>query len=389
MGDFMTTELTTTDVERTIGADVDGQITVNASGGGATTEEATLTALGEFLERYSMYWPLEGTVVGSYVEVEADGHVVVDCEYLEVWREADLRDANLETFDAETEIEWVPGTHLRSGETVLVPAKFVTFASTLDGTDYFPSSTNGTACGSSLAEATRNALYERIERDAIMRTWYEQRSPPRIDISNRPELNSLRDLISSSHARIELLNLPTPTDCTVVAAAWVDNRHVTPKFLLYGGAHLTTGEAIRDALEETAEGIIQTKYRLIRGEDVPPETVDIDRVYNLSDNVDYYMRPEQFNAVSHLLDGDVGALPPGDNPVSEDAAAELAAAVDAVPESDLTPVAVDITPPDVRELGMYVVSVVVPELVDMALPGVPPVHHPRLRVETTAGHPFP
>lgn len=56
----------------------------------------------------------------------------------------------------------------------------------------------------------------------------------------------------------------------------------------------------------------------------------------------------------------------------------------------MTPIAVDLTPKDVRDLGMYTAGVFVPELVEMSLSETPPVNHPRIEtVVTDLGHPFP
>jgi thiazole/oxazole-forming peptide maturase SagD family component len=391
MGDFLTAELESADIAATVPSMGGETIRINAGGGGTTTKRTTVTTLCEFLERYSMYWPLEQTVTESHAELEQDGKRVPDMKYFRVWREDDLQDAGFEILQAETEIEWIAGVDLRSGETVHVPAELIMFASRFDDARHFPSSTNGTACGSSLQQATLNALYERIERDAIMSTWYERRTPERIDVSDHPEFGQYRDLLTTAHSRIELLRLPTPTDVAVIASAWVDERCRTPKFLLFGGAHYTLDGAIRAALDETAEGVIQTKFRLAEGRVTPAAEIDIDRVYNLIDNVDYYMHPSNFDTVGQLLDGNAIDHASRRETAPGDSEAELRATLDALPTAThLTPVAVDITSPDVRELGMYVVAVIVPELVDMALPGVPPVDHPNLtEIRTTNGHPFP
>jgi len=115
------------------------------------------------------------------------------------------------------------------------------------------------------------------------------------------------------------------------------------------------------------------------------------------------MRPEHFEAVTHLLEGDVRVVSPDvtateDAPVSErlerdldDPQRELKYALKAVRAGiDSTPISVDLTPPDVRELGMYTTSVYVPELVDISPPALPPIEHPGLsHFETRAPHPFP
>lgn len=390
MGDFVATRLETTDISQTLPQRVEGQLSINASGGGWTTTEATTTSLCEFLERYSMYWPVENAVVRSHDDLTSEGKSVLDVEYLEVWDERDLEDAGLDPFDAETDIEWVPGVDVLSGDTVYVPTELVSFASVLDGPTRFPTSTSGTACGSSLAQATLGALYEQVERDAIMRTWYSQVSPSRLDLSGLPELARVRNQLTSAHSHIELLTPPTPTECSVVASAWVDDRDRVPKFLLFAGAHLTQEGAIRAALKETAEGLVQTKYRLAHNGDAPVDEIDPSRVYDFTKNVDYYMHPENFDSVRFMLDGDTVEPTAPSETTFHNHEEELRRVFETLAKTELTPIAVDITAADVQELGMYVVGTCIPELVAMALPGVPPVNHPELDdVSTEQGHPFP
>ncbi len=389
-GDFVTTELSTTALGDVVDGDSEGSIDVTVGGGGRTREAATLTSLGEFLERYSMYWPVEGTVEATVEELRSAGERVVDPDYLRVWDERDLKEAGIDQFDPETSIDWVGATDLLSGETTFLPVELVAFQSHDDGAGNFPSSTSGAACGSSLAGALIRSLYEAIERDAVMRAWYEQRVPQRLDISAWGELERFREQITPAHYRLELLELDGPTDCAVVAAALVNERNREPKFRLFAGAHLTLEGAVRDALHEAAEGFLQTKYRLATGGKRDDE-IDVSSVYNFEDNVRYYARPANFDDVAHLVDGEVCSVSARDDTVPEDAVTELDQVLDALTSAaDMTPLAVDLTTADVRDLGMYATSVYVPELIDIALPGAPPVDHPALySLATRSAHPFP
>lgn len=391
VGSHLTTELITTSLEQTLPYKTTGDIQINASGGGSTASRATLTALGEFLERYSMYWPPKKSLTGSYADLNAAGHNLVDLKYLQVWDDADLRNAGMRPFDADTVTEWTHGVNLLSGQNVLLPVNLVTFDGAHEDPIYFLSSTNGNACGSSLAGALVNSLYERVERDAVMRTWYEQRVPTRLDVSMCGELARVRSRFSSAGYQIKLLDLPTPTDCSVVASAVVNRHDRTPKFLLFAGAHRTLAGAVRSAVAEAAEGLLQTKYRLATDRVTASVDIDITQVYNLVDNVDYYMDPDNFGQVNHLLEGDRRKVTSSVETAPNSQDTELRAALNTLETAgEVTPIAVDLTPDDVRELGMYATGVYVPELVDISLPSVPPVNHPQMgAVQTDRGHPFP
>jgi thiazole/oxazole-forming peptide maturase SagD family component len=394
MGEYAVPELTTAAVGRTVPGADEGSIDLTVGGGGETVTEATLTALGELLERYSMHWPVPGRRTATHAELRDCDAGVVDLAALTAWDEADLVGAGFEPVDEHTPVEWVPGTALPTGREVYVPAGLVASTSG-DGRDRFPSSTSGNACGSSLAGGLARSLYEQVERDAVMRTWYEGRTPPRLDISAFTELERFRRRITPDGYRLHVLDLPTPTDCRAVGAMLVNEADRVPKFRLFAGAHHSLGGALRDALSEATEGLLQTRYRLAAG-DTPDPDIDIESAYDFDDNVRYYMQPDHFDAVAHFADGDVRTVDPNattdvePSPKTE-VEPDLDRALAAVRAGEeTTPIGVDRTPPDVRELGMYTTAVYVPELVDMALPALPPVDHPGLsRVETTAAHPFP
>ncbi|MFC6954796.1 YcaO-like family protein [Halorubellus litoreus] len=404
-GDFAIADPTVADIERVVPNARDDPIELTVGGGGTTTSAATLSAVGEFLERYAMYWPLGDTVGSTHAKLVAESRRVVDLASLQVYAPAALAAAGYEPFDADTSTEWVRGTTLTGGADALVPVDCVSFTHAHRDGATLPASTSGTACGSTLAGALARALYEQVERDAVMRTWYERRTPTRLDIAALGALDAFRERITPRGSRIELLELPTPTDCRVVATAVVADADRVPKFRLFAGAARTLPDAVRDALAETAEGLLQTRYRLAAG-DAPDPDIDIDAVYDFDRNVQYYMRPENYPEVAHLTAGDVRAVDPtdlaghenaatdgleGEDSIGDDPRRELERALDAVTANeDVTPIAVDLTPGDVRDLGMYVAAVHVPELVDVTPPALAPVHHPALdEVATRATHPFP
>jgi ribosomal protein S12 methylthiotransferase accessory factor len=82
-----------------------------------------------------------------------------------------------------------------------------------------PATSNGLACGTSLEDATLRAIFELIERDAAMITWYAQRIVPRLNLDFKylvlPELKILLEKIFEEGFRVEVfistLNIPIPS----------------------------------------------------------------------------------------------------------------------------------------------------------------------------------
>lgn len=387
---FVTTGLVPTSLKHTVPGAA-GEINPTASGGGQTVDQAIITSVGEFLERYTMYWRPEEVIVASYSELRSEARTLVELEPLQMWRDTDLRAAGMAPLENDSVTEWTRGVDLSTGSDIWLPVELIAFNVRGKYETHYPATTNGNACGSSLSSALVNSLYERIERDAVMRTWYQQDVPPRLDVSTFETATRLKSSIEASGYQVELLELSSPTTCPVVASALISDTDNLPNFLLFADAHLSVEAAVRGALLEAAEGLLQTKYRLSKNQVTEASEINLDEVYNLVQNVDYYMDPDNFDEVSHLFDGDSKTVQQCTTFGPADSNSELHALLELISsEAGATPIAVELTTDDVRELGMYTTGAYIPELLDISLPGMPLVDHPSLeQLETHRGHPFP
>lgn len=394
LGDVTTTEITTTAIEQLLPQDIDTQISIEANGPGSTTEEATIKAIGEFLERYSLYRPhdelLDEIHEGTWHERRQSDIDIVDLEYLQTWHESDIEGTRYEQFDPKRSRDWAVGTDLITGRDVQIPARFVLFDPCQSPRSYV-SSTNGNACGSSLAGALVSSVYEQIERDAVMRTWYERRSPDVIDVAGTSIETEFEALFSNEQFEVTLLDLPTPTECSVVTAIGVNRDESVPKFMMLVGAHRDEKRAIRDALDELLQTLVQAKYLFTTDYLEDRGVEDIDEAYNFTDNYFHYLYPENFPTTKFLLEGDRRPFRESPDTTPETAADELELILQDLEENlGATAVGFDITPDDVRTLGMYITYVYVPELIEICLPPIPPAEHPRMgEIEMDVGHPFP
>ena len=147
-------------------------------------------------------------------------------------------------FTDGTRINWTWGYSLLSRRRVLVPAAFVY-------RPYWPGGhearladlpTTGLACGRSMAEATLHGLYEAIERDAIVITWFNRLAVPRVDAdgprwissaaTSAPEPTlSIHDITTDLEIPVRLAMAMDRAEGTVGvgAAARLDSREATKK----------------------------------------------------------------------------------------------------------------------------------------------------------------
>jgi len=340
-----------------------------AMGKGGTVDEAIASAAGEFAERYCAFWPPENARRASYAELEASAERVPDFEYLGIYDENQLDGLTQRPLTRRAEICWVEGRDLLDGSSVSVP---VGRAYMTSPEPYFYTTSNGLACERTLAASVTGGIYESVERDAIMRAWFREKPPAKVRLDEWPNVEQRRAAVETATTSVHVLKFETGLPFHVIGALAVDERDRQPKALLAAGASLDFATAVENALTELSQGLKVLKEELALGGELGEDTrASETRV----DNVRHYARPENVDALGMLLDGAVAE--PDDERVEFEAdRAELRACLDALAAGDVTPIAVDVTTRDVREAGLYVTRVVVPELVPLSRPGVPPQRHP-------------
>lgn len=373
------------DLSEVAGIDQPGAL--EAGGTAVDLLGARLRTLGEAAERYCLYFPdRDGLVEASHAELRDAGRDVIPFEYVDVFDHDRVAEVGLRRVTPTMALAWQAGSDLLTGEEVLVPTQQV-WLPRIDGRDrWYPTTSNGSACAPSMAGALVGAITERIERDAVMRTWYRQLTPRSVAVD--PE-GGLGRLVSSrfetDHRRVRFLRFESPVDVPVAGCVAFDRRDRAPKFVIGGAADPSISRALRGALLETAQSWAYLKDLVVRERD---RSIDPDGILNLEDNLLYYAFPERFSDVSFLIDGPAASLGEpvgGDRPPTD----RLATLLAALERADLTPIAVDVTTRDIRQVGLHVARVVIPELLDLALPSLPPVGHPALAGHQLSRKPHP
>ncbi|MEM7251275.1 MAG: TOMM precursor leader peptide-binding protein [Pseudomonadota bacterium] len=168
-------------------------------GKGRTPEQARTSALCEALERVNaQYQGDEPMIRGRYTDLYDDAVpppaflLFSDEQYVRGISKPP-RDLRLATprsqavprlFEPDTEIDWTPAWSLTQERSRLLPFASV-YASAPQPTDeqFCAWDSNGCAAGNCLEEATAQALFELIERDATAVWWYNRLSVPSVDLS--------------------------------------------------------------------------------------------------------------------------------------------------------------------------------------------------------------
>jgi len=244
--------------------------------------------------------------------------------------------------DPTTPIEFVEGENLSTRERVSLPAEFVYHPP--PASRYHSPVTTGLGLGNSTVEAILAGLYEVLERDAMMLSWYSTFEPLGLQIDD-PTYETLTSRARSEDLTVSTLLLTQDVDVPVVAAAV--QRDSWPKLAFGTGAHLDVTRAANSALAEALQN--WTELRGMGADDAANALGAIGR---------YADDPGEAAAfVDHDAAVPAASVGPDELPTGE---AHLDAVLERVDEAGLYAYATRLTTRDVAGIGFETVRALVP-----------------------------
>jgi ribosomal protein S12 methylthiotransferase accessory factor len=248
----------------------------NSGGKGFDPPQARVSALCEALERYSGIWQGEEEPVLPATTRRKLGGDALDVATLlgfsnrqyaerDVWN-VDNDDPHAWVpvpFDDDIAIDWVPVWSLTNSRIALAPAAYCYYGHPDLRHQFCAPDSNGCAAGSTLTEATAQALFELVERDAVAIWWCNTVSRPALDLESfsLPILAELREVFRSQGRDFWALDLTSDLGIPVIGA--VSARLGEPvEDVIYGfGADFDPAAAATKALLE----MNQSLFSVLRG----------------------------------------------------------------------------------------------------------------------------
>lgn len=240
-------------------------------GRGATPTDAVHGCIGEAIERYSLVYrgneSLVSAALGDLPGIDPrDILLFSESQYRsrEDWNQReDERYWVPEQFDSERPIDWIRGLELATGETIWVPAAccLMWYRFPPNQTHYARADTIGCASGVTLAKALAGALMELIERDAIAIWWYNQIWRPGLIVESfeHGPLLALRNQLE--HMGRQLFILDLTTDLEVPAYVAVAPRHDGTEPLFAAAANSSPATAAWRAASEVLQMIVYIRHK--------------------------------------------------------------------------------------------------------------------------------
>jgi ribosomal protein S12 methylthiotransferase accessory factor len=370
-----------------------------AGGAGVSLEDATNRTMGELLERYAFFaydGPADRGL--SYEELAERGDQLPPFKFFSLFsnEQTQSEDFPYAPFSTSAKTAWVRGTNLLDGGPIMVPGQIVSL-SYFHGTNetaYFYPTSSGCAVARTAEEAALKGLLELIERDAVMIRWYARLPPPALSV----DALKLPRNASRQCRRLELrfLDLTVDGEVSVVGVTCIE-RTGRPCFLIFSAASaLDVAAAAHKALIEVAQGRPFIKSLSASLEASAEDTVFADFETNLR----FYAEPANARYFEWFLQNEqVSARASRSVPHAAEPLKLLADLLDRCARMNITPIAFDITTPEMHDCGFFACRVVAPELVPLCVPSAPYLGHPRLAAYIASAcrspipqwvpHPFP
>jgi ribosomal protein S12 methylthiotransferase accessory factor len=330
------------------------------SGKGLTEPEAERGAIVEALERYCAAQRRPGSLVDGGASSLAPA---IEPGELVLYSERQYRSPGFRYRrpGPRSEVTWVRGTQLGSGEEVHLPAALVylNFVG-MGGREFFTATTtSGLAGGADLPSAALRGIYELVERDAFVITWLARLPVPRIDLS---AATGVAAEISGSYARVGIetlaFDLTNDLQIPVVMALAIAHDASLPAAAVGLGCDLDAAVALDRALME----VVQVRTGLVprfRQAQAPAPIARHEEVLTLEDHATFAAHPANLHELDFLLApgtprraGDLVDLGRGS------VEANLGLCRERLEAAGCTVALVDLTLPDLEPFGIRIVRAI-------------------------------
>jgi ribosomal protein S12 methylthiotransferase accessory factor len=342
---------------------ISGQNMGAIGGCGYVHEEGLAAALGELVERYALFFNHELPLwVGTYSALPSNEAGPHPNEYA-LYAPEQYADPRFpyKPFTEDLEIAWIKAEWLNKGKPAWVPASMALAGrpEILKYAEINQTISSGTAVGFSITDATISAILERIERDAFACYWYNALPPVPLDPLSDPVLAAFyKHYFAGRGVHYRLYDITTDLGVPAVFVVATSNDD-TAAIHVGTAAGLTLRQAALKALREAGQGRPYTKYLGRRRFDSP------DEVLTFADHVRFWNDQARIAELRFL---DAEHPRPQVKHVSwsvTDPDQLLEKLISHLSEHSIDILRIDITPSDIRELGLYVVRVVIPQLQDI------------------------
>jgi len=329
--------------------------------------EAFTSAIAEAIEHYCILYEQPNKYIkDSYKNLKK---TAIDPERFVPFTKEQLNTTQLKGFNVTQNIilNWIEGFSLTNNRKVLVPASLV--YAVYNSKDYhepiirFNIST-GAACGPNSFFALYRGMCEIIERDAYMISFVNDIPKPKVDIVPNKFLAEMKRRIERYSLELNVISTQLDFPVYTFACLIFDRTGSGPAVSAGISGRLEPEKAIKSATLEALRRHIATRDRFYREKPLPmPEKSSLD--WFLLNKQLWWSAPHMIERAMSFISDKTVAVDSLINNSDDSDEKKVAFLVKELKEKNCEVIFVDVTIPQVRELGFCVVKVLIPEMVPL------------------------
>ncbi len=332
------------------------------NGGGSFSRlDAQAAAIGECIERYALgIYDASQLVSATITEIDRPAFTP---EGLTFFTNTQYESSGfpIRRFTPNTRLRWASGSSATTGETVSVPASLVylPYAHAAGEHSLSYQMSIGTSCHTSAGEAALRAVLELVERDALTICWETRTSFPPIDAMQVGEVTRTLD---TPRLRVSCFDLTNDLGIPVVLSL-ITSPFNEPEVAIGIAAHVDGVRALEKSVLEALTSF-RSSIHLCHSDHRSRAEIEACLVREPDMNLHalYHARSGALSAFKFLLASSLPAVRMEHSQIGA-VPALLATAVACLTRAGYDIVLFDLTPDEVRRLGIFVVRAVIPGLV--------------------------
>ncbi len=343
----------------------DFEVSSNGSGAGLTFDNAYNAALGEAIERYGLsVYETSDNIMATYNELLKMKESIIHPSIFQPHNINDNLDLPFAEFHDDLTLNWYKLRNLTKQREDFIPACVINIP-------YKPNLPNekiisfavstGAACSTSLKDAIVKGVFELIERDAFMIVWRNQIKIPKVNISQNHELVKLfNEVFERPGIEYDIYYSSLDFGIPSFFGVLTDKREPAWGRVVGGACHINPETAIIKTFLELVQGL---KWRDHKKKSIS-QPIDAGEKYgkinSFEKRMEFYSFNQETESAFDFLK-DVTEIDYNDIPRINDIDI-YEYLINELDTKGLDVLAIDITPFEARECGLYVSKVVIPGL---------------------------
>ena len=341
---------------------------VHAGGASVERDRAIAATIGEAVERYcSAYSDPDDLIFSSYDALKYDAvHPSSFCMYSN--RQYESPGFPFKPFTPAAELTWTWGFSLQQKKAVLIPAALTYLPLYVyefnNETDIGSTVSTGLACGNTIEEAILSAMGEVVERDSLACFWLNRLPARRVAIDEDSEIyETFIKKFALQGLRYYTCDITTDLGIPTFLTLMIGGSNYGLMVNAGSQASLSPAKAALKSLVEAAHGRPYVRF-IIQSNPNWEYKPDFSSVNTFQDHASFYTRSPQHQDVLDFITKSetVKKLSESSDLSTDSILGDIEIYLALLAKHGLDVIVKDLTTPDIEDVGLKVVRVLIPGL---------------------------